>query len=525
MKLTDIRSEADIPTDPAVLRSLLWDLLSDYRRLNDSYQLLRKDMFGRRSEKTEHDPNQQTVLAELLGQLPPPAPVEQTVVTVKPHERRRKHPGRNAIPEDLPRERHVVEPPQAELTCGCCGRAKSKIAEVKREIIERRPATYIVHEYVRPKYACAHCKDGVTVAEPPLVTPIAKGLAGLELLLFVVFGKYLYHLPLYRIQRQIFHESRIWFTRSTMVGWIAELCVLLDRVYQCMAAEVKAGSYMHADESLLRESLRSGGSNTSYMWVYVGAEQRVAVFDYRRSRESDGPRQFLHGVARGTHLMIDGAPVYNVAIDKYKLVPMLCMAHLRREFVEAAECGDQREYAQRIVRLIGRLYLMERIATARQMTPAARGELRRTHSAPLMKKIKAEILNPPFAVLPKSRIGKAINYALGHWERAMRYLERGELPIDNNIDERVIRALAIGRKNWMFVASEAGGKRMAMLYSILATCALNGINADEYLRDVLMRLCVRPKDSSVADLTPVEWLKARSGGTLPPVAPRYPSVR
>ena len=113
----------------------------------------------------------------------------------------------------------------------------------------------------------------------------------------------------------------------------------------------------------------------------------------------------------------------------------------------------------------------------------------------------------------------------GHWDRIIRFLERGDLPIDNGIDERVIRDLAIGRKNWIQVMSDEGGKRMAILYSIIATCKLNCINPEEYLKDILMRMAIRPAEADVSDLTPVEWLKARNGGKLPEKKPLYPSVR
>jgi transposase len=525
VKLTDIHSQSDIPTDIATLSSLFWRLLQEHQHLSQQYQLLRKETFGRKSEKIEHDPNQQTMLDELLAQLPPEEAPEaaQDYVTVKPHQRRRKHPGRNAIPEDIPREQHIIEPPEEEKTC-TCGCAKVKLGEAKRVVVERIPARYIAHEYIRPKYVCPRCRDGVTVAEPPLVSPIAKGMAGMNLLLFVLLSKYRYHLPLYRIQRQIYHESRIWFTRSTMVGWIAEVCTLLKRVYGCMCNEVKSGMYLHGDESLVRLCPAGGGSQSTYMWVYVGAGGRVAVFDYRDSRGKDAPRQFLNGCTAGTYLMIDGYAAYDAAIDKYKLVPMICLAHVRREFIEAAEVGDQREYANRIIRFIGQLYRVERFATARSMNAEQRLQLRRRVSAPIMDKIKQALLQPGFAILPQSYIGKAINYLRKYWDRATRFLERGELPIDNNIDERVIRTLTIGRKNWMFIASEAGGKRMAILYSFLATCALLGVDPEQYLPDVLMRLAVRPAEASVADLTPLEWLKARNGGALPDsAAALYPS--
>ena len=491
--------------------------------MSERLTLFQKELYGRKSEKVSELPAEQMALDALLAQVQTIENTEavEALVVVKPHQRRKKHPGRNAIPEDITRKRIVYDIPEAEKTCACCGRPKVVIGETVRKEVERIPATYVVNEHVRPKYACKHCKDGVTVAEPP-VSPIPRGLAGLQLLIFVILSKYQYHLPLYRIQRQIFHESRIWFTRSTMVGWIQELCVLLKRVYDAMVDEVKAGRYIHADESLLTLVGGEQKSKTTYQWVYRGP--RTVVFDYRNTRGGDGPMKFLAGVPSGTFLIIDGYSGYIAAVDKYDLLMMICMTHLRRQFIEAAEVGSQKDFALRIIRFIGQLYRIERYATAKNLDAAGRFALRQNLCPPIMDKIKAALVDPPFVKLPQSRIGKAINYALARWDEAQRYLQAGDLPIDNNPAEQVIRDLAIGRNNWMFIASEAGGKCMAILYSIIATCKVNSIDLNEYLADVLMRLPMRTSSQSVADLTPVEWLKAKNSGKLPTPTPLYPSV-
>ena len=501
----------------------------DYRLLQEQYILLRKELFGKKSEKQTIEDSEQVTLDELLAEVAeqsePPKPLEpdQDFVKVPAHNRRRKHPGRNAIPEDIPVVYHRIEPSEQEMEC--CGTRKAKIGEEIRKVVERIPARYELHIYIRPKYACQKCKDGVTVAEPPLVSPIPKGIAGLRLMIFVMLSKYHYHLPLYRIQRQIYHESRIWFTRSTMVGWIREFCVPLERVVREMIVALKKGPYIHADESPVRRVGDETGPFKAYMWVYVGADDRIAIFDYKESRGSDAPKSFLQDTPSGTYLMTDAYASYNQSIDKYNLIAMICMVHLRREFIEAADVGVQKAYALRIIRIIGQLYRIERFATKKELSHEERLALRKNYSAKIMEKLKVELLNPGFALLPSSRIGKAIAYALNHWEKAMRFLEAGYLPIDNNLCERVIRLLAIGRKNWISIMSEDGGKRMAILYSIIMTCKLNNIDPEEYLADVLMRLAVRPMNMSVADLTPVEWLKAKNGGKLPKQTPLYPNER
>jgi transposase len=532
MLLTDIKSETDLPTDPLILRSLLWSIIGEFRSLSESYALLRKELYGRKSEKHIID-SEQTQLTDILSQVAPTAPAEEKpedgFVEIKPHQRR-KHPGRNALPVDVKHERHVIDVPDEEKSCQGCDRFGTckytelpVFEEVVRKVVERKAPEYILHEYVRLKRGCPIEKDTVVVAEPPLVTPIAKGLAGLNLLLFVILGKYQFHLPLYRIQRQIFHESRIWFTRSTMVGWIAELCVLIKPLYLAMIDEVKKSPVIHSDDTPVKQATRESGAHASFMWVYVGLQLRCIVFDYKQTRGGEAPRSFLHGVIPGTHLMSDGYAGYNAAVQKYGLIPMACMMHIRREFVEAAQVGSSKPFALDILKRIGKLYLLERQAKKQEYTDEQRLQMRQTQSAPIMADIKQLLQNPVTIITPGSRIGKAINYALNQWAKAEVFLSRGDLPIDNGPSERAVRDLAIGRNNWMTVGSDEGGKRMAMLYSIIATCKINGIDIPQYLSDILMRLAMRPEGASVADLTPIEWLKTKNNGILPPLTPIYPS--
>ena len=522
MNWSTLQSPAALPKDINVLHPMLWSLLCDYRKLSDENKLLKKELYGKRSEKQVVDDDAQTSIEGLFEQLSQAGELldqNQTFVEVKVHKRRKKHPGRNAIPDNIETQIHTIGIPQEEKKCtGGCGNPRVKIGEQRRTIIERHPARYVKHVYVMDIYGCPTCKDTIVTADMPHVAPFPRMLAGLSLLLFVVTSKYQFHLPLYRIQRQIFHESGIWFTRSTMAGWIAQLCVPLRRIYLEMIAALKAGLCIFSDDSKIKRAAHS-----SFMWVYVNGERTIAIFDYRESKGSSAPREFLKGVAPGTYLMTDCCPSYNDAVSRYKLLQMACMMHVRREFVEAADVGSHKQFALRIVRYIGQLYRIERYATAKELTPEDRHAIRQQYSLPVVEKIKAQLLDPQIVMIPKCRIRQAINYTLNHWDKIIRFLDRGDLPIDNGVTERVIRDLAIGRKNWIQVMSDAGGKWTAILYSIIATCKLNNINPEEYLHDVLMLISIRDKDASVADLTPIEWLKKRNGGKLPTQKPLYPS--
>jgi transposase len=518
VKLTDIKSIEDLPRDLNVLLPAIWSLIIDYRNLSDNYKLLRKDLYGKKSEKQIVFDNAQLSLTGLLEQVPKIDTTTDKYVDVKASSRRKKSPGRNAIPDDIETQEHICDISEEEKKAAEeSGNPLVKIGEESRTVIEREPAKYVKHVYTKIVYAAKN-KDAVITADAPLVTPIPRIMAGLNLLLFVITSKYQYHLPLYRIQRQIYHESHIWFTRATMVGWIAEICVPLKRIYQEMVNRIKESNCIFSDDSRIKRC-----AHTSYMWVYGNGGQDTFIFDYRESRGAVAPREFLKGVNAGTYLMSDCCPSYNDAVSRYELLQMACMMHIRREFVEAADVGSNKDFALRIIRYIGQLYRIERYASAKKSTDTERLSLRQKYSKPVMDKIKGALLNPESTVLPQSRIGKAINYTLNHWNKAVRFLERGDLPIDNGASERVIRDLAIGRKNWMHVMSDEGGKRMAILYSIIATCKLNNISPQQYLSDVLMRIAMRSDDASIADLTPVEWLKARNDGTLPEKKPLYPS--
>lgn len=519
MRLSDIKTLADLPAEAAVLQPIMWSLICDYRKLAEDYQLLRKELYGKKSEKQIVADDSQMTMEGLFEQLPEvPPKKEDTFVDVKASKRRKKHPGRNAIPENIETLTHYIDLTEEEKKCANDGAQLKKIGEEKRIIIERQPAKYIKHVYIKAVYGCTDCKDAIVTADMPVVTPLPRILAGIDLLLFIILSKYQYHLPLYRIQRQIYHESRIWFTRATMVGWIAELCVPLRRIYHEMVNEIKNSNCIHSDDSHIKRC-----AHTSFMWAYVNGAQTIAVFDYRDTRGASAPREFLKGVAPGTYLMSDCCPSFNDSVKRYELVQMACMMHVRREFIEAAEVGSQKIFALRIVRFIGQLYRIERYATAKKLSSNDRYDLRQHYSKPVLEKIHAALLHPEFIILPQGRIGKAINYTLNHWDRIVRFLDRGDLPIDNGVNERIIRDLAIGRKNWMHVMSDNGGKWMAILYSMIATCKLNGINPEEYLKDVLMRLAIRSADAKVHDLIPTEWLKAQNGGILPEKQPLYPS--
>jgi transposase len=528
MNVTDIHSIKDLPKDPEKLRSYSWNLTLVHQQLLDKYRKLIGSHFGKSSEKlaSQHDLDAlQLEMDELLGQLAAVnnAQKEDVAETVEipAHNRRRNVHGRNSIPEELITNVTVDLLPE-EKKCDCCGGELQQFDVKEHLVVERIPAKYTATRYLQPIYGCPCCKDHVSSSEMPLVSPIPKGLAGFTLMVFVIVSKYQYHLPLYRIQRQIYHESRIWFTRSTLSTWVGQGCGMLERIYKELLRLYIAANVKHADETRVMVKV-DGKLRECWMWTGLSGDGRTAVFSYNRHRSGTAALAFLEGSSPGDYLMVDDCPSYNKPVKELKLVELRCMAHIRRKFVDARDTGRHKEYLSRIIIKIGQLYRLESFATKSGFTTAQRTELRQTLSKRVLDKIKKMLMNPGFTVLPQSAAGVAINYFLRSWDEATRYCEWGALPIDNTPDERINRPFTIGRNNWMQAGSENGARRMAILYTIITTCKLNSINPEEYLMDVMKVLAMRPDDADVTDLLPVNWYKKHNAGADPMLTPLYPS--
>jgi transposase len=529
MDVTEIRTKNDLPADHNKLLSYSWNLTLVHQQLIEKYRKLLGSQFGRSSEKLNEQSDLdalQTEMDDLLKQLETAKESDNDKgdteeIEVTAHKRRRRKHGRNSIPEELITN-VTVDLSEEEKKCGNCGTALQQFDVKKHLVVDRIPAKYTATRYLQPVYGCPCCKDKVTAKEMPVVTPIPKGLAATALLVFVLTSKYQYHLPLYRIQRQIYHESRIWFTRSTLCTWVGQCCGLLERIYKALLLQYRLSKIKHADETRIMVKV-NGKLKECWMWTGLTGDGRTGVFLYNRHRSGAAAKLLLEGSSSGDYLMIDDCPSYNKAIKDYHLTVLRCMAHIRRKFVDAQKAGSRREYCGKILIKIGQLYRLERFATKKEYTVEQRTELRKTLSRRVLDEIKAMLIDPGFSPLPQSLVGNAINYFLKNWEAATRYCEWGALPIDNTSDERINRPFTIGRNNWMQAGSENGARWMGSLYTIITTCKLNNINPEEYLNEIMMLLAVRPENADVIDLLPVNWYRKNNGGKDPAHTPLYPS--
>lgn len=514
MIVSDIESKSSLPDTIENLQDFAWELLLRYKLLEEKYRILTRQHFGQKSEKLLALDSVQVEMDDLLSSIEEAPPAEETIDTIpiEKHARKRRHPGRNVIPDTVEEEKHILDIAESEKVCECCGNPMTAFAKKEHIVIERIPAQYKKHVYIRPVYGCKKCKHGTAMAEP-VSLPIPKGLADPQLLTFVILSKYLYHLPLYRIQRQIFHESFIWFTRSTMVSWLRYLHKGIERIHKELLTIFRQSRLKHADESRIpvRYPDIKGKHKTGYMWAGIGKDfstgPPVAVFLYQDDKTSDAAYAFLKDSRHGDVLMVDGNESYTQPIQLLGLIELNCMAHGRRKFTDAKTTGYKKDFLITILKKIGQLYRVERWAKKAKVSVQKLYELRQRFSKRILEDIKKKLMDPGFVLLPGRKITEAIHYMLNRWEEITRYCENGEYPIDNNILEQLIRALAIGRNNWKCAGSKAGAEWMAAWYSLLATCKLNNINAHDYILDIIQRLPFRTDDMSVKDLTPIEWAK------------------
>jgi len=453
-------------------------------------------LYGRSSEKVGKG---QLGLFEKTPEIEE-VPDDEATHETPPEKRRQGRGGRKPLPKDLPRERVVHALPESERACPCCGETMQPFSEDVTEELEYVPAKLFVKEHVRPKYACKTCQEGVLQAPLP-PRPIEKGRPGPGLLAQVLVSKYVDHLPLYR-QSRMFERFGVELARSTLCDWVAVCVEEFGPIVAELKRTVLASKVVQADETplVVLEHHNERKRRQGWLWVYRGMEGET-VFDFRPTRARDGPRDFLKDY-RG-YLQRDGYQGYNGLSPE--IIGVGCWAHARRKFHEARESSpDETAIA---LHLIGTLYGVER--RAKDLAPGERAALRRAEAVPLLDAIAARLDVWHQDALPRSPLGKAVAYARAQWDTLVRYVDDGDLKIDNNAVERAIRGTAVGRRNWLFAGSYEGAKRAAVLYSLVESCKSAGVEPYAYFADVLTRTAT----ATAKELTPAAWKRAREETT------------
>lgn len=506
---------ADLQSTLAHLQSTLGELTATVRLqerekaalLHRIEQLLRQT-YGRRSEKL--DPAQLLLFAmEAVA-----ASVQDTEAEAKaeePSAPKKKGHGRKRPPLELPHlplEHPVAD---ADKVCAECGCEKKRIGEKITEQIEYAPASLFVIDHIQPVYTCPCCQEGVVVAPKP-AQPIEKGLPGPGLLAHVVVSKYGDHLPLYR-QEDIFERHGVELSRQTMCGWVMASAHLLEPIVEAMKRSVLESNVIHTDDTPVTACTPGQkGTHKSRFWVYLGdGAHPYTVYDYTPSRKRDGPVAFLDGFF-GTkdeprYLQADAFGGYDgiyaqgeTNSEDRVVLEVACWAHARRKFYDARTSDVVRSHA--MLGWIRELYQVER--DAKEFDTSKRHALRQEKSKPILDKVEKWLGEPQGGVLPKSAIGEAVQYTRNNGTALLRYLDDGDLAIDNNAAENALRAIAIGRKNWMTIGSDRGGHAAAILYSVVQSAKRHAIDPFLYLRDLFLRIPTHP-NKDIQQLLPDHW--------------------
>src|SRR5580765_8552946 len=447
---------------------------------------LRREQYGRSSEKLDRQIEQ---LELRLGELE----ASRANDSERSESRRDSvvaRPARRPLPANLPREVRTYSPPESD--CRNCGRPMKQLGEDVSEMLEYVPEHFKVIRHVRKKLVCIRC-DRIVQAMAPS-RPIERGIAGPGLLAHVLVSKYCDHLPLYR-QSQIYARAGVELDRSTLAEWVGGSSRLLAPLVEALRRYVMAGSKLHADDTPVPVLAPGNGrTKTGRLWTYVrddrpaGDTAAPAVwFAYSPDRKGEHPKQHLR-TFQGA-LQADAYAGFNQLYEDGRIQEIACWAHVRRKFYDLQQAHAS-PIASEALERIADLYAIEKEIRGRP--PDERQQARHTWSRSLLQSLRDWFNISLTKLSRKSDTTAAIRYALGLWEALTRYCDNGHLEIDNNAAERALRAVALGRKNYLFAGSDAGGERAAAIYSLIGTAKLNALDPEAYLRHVLTHIADHP---------------------------------
>ena len=480
---------------------------TEIERLTLLVKKLQQMLFGRKSEKVLRQIEQ---LELQIEDLVVASAIEEAQAVVPKERPAPAKPFRRPLPEHLQREVHTHMP--GHEACPDCGGRLRELGEDVAEMLEYVRSCFKVLRHVRPKLSCDAC-DRIVQAPAPS-RPIDRGLAGPGLLAHVLVSKYADHQPLYR-QSEIYAREGVDLDRSTLAGWVGATSELLTPLVDAVRDHVMAASKLHADDTPVPVLAPGNGrTKTGRLWTYVrddrpsGDTTAPAVwFAYSPDRKGERPREHLkryRGALQadayaGFHHLYEGETIFEVA----------CWAHARRKFHEIHLAHASPTTTEAIAR-IAALYAIE--AEIRGSTPEIRKTIRQARARPLLDSMRTWLETTLAKLSRKSDTAAAIRYALSRWSALTRYVDSGQLEIDNNAAERALRVVALGRKNFLFAGSDAGGERAAAIYSLLGSAKLNGLDPEIYLHHVLERIADHPI-SKIHELLP--WNLSITARTTP----------
>ncbi len=473
----------NLPDDAAQLKNLVAALSSELRvrdtlidKLKHQLAGLQRQKFGASSEAI----NQLELVleGEEIAAAADVAPDEEPTAPPTPKLR----PKRKPLPDHLPRDEQVISPAEA---CAECGGKLKRIGEDVTEELEYVPGRFRVNRIVRPKLSCACCE---TIHQAPMPSrPIERGRPGPGLLAHVLVSKYADHLPLYR-QSQIYAREKVELSRSTLADWVGTSAALLEPLAEAIGKHVKAGDAIFADDTTVAIQA-TGKTKTGRVWVYARDERPwndgakpAAWYRFTPDRKGKWPTQHLDDFEGWMHA--DGYAGYN-ELYQGRVAEVACMAHIRRKFFDVHKAQGS-AIAEQALQRIARLYEIEK--EVRGKTPKQRKDIRQAKAKPIFDGLETWLLGQQARISGKSPLAGAVRYAITRMKRLRPYLEHGILEIDNNTAERAMRPIAIGRKNYLFMGSNKGGNAAAIVYTLIETAKLNGVDPQAWLTHVLARI-------------------------------------
>jgi len=415
--------------------------------------------------------------------------------------RRKPHPGRQTLPEHLPRVERVIACTPEQCVCADCGKERTLIGYDESEQLDRERAKYFVVRTRREKRVCKACVESTVVAPPLADAIIPKSLVSDGVVIDTVLNKYVAHLPLYRQSALLERDSGVEISRATMCGWVMRVGELLAPLISCMKKELLAGTYIQADETpvAVQKHDGSGTNHQAYLWQYSKPGGAV-VFDFRMGRAREGPKSFLHRY-QGL-LQTDGYAAYD-GVGGPGMVHAACWSHARRKFTDALKLNPKDATAARLLASIDALFAIDARAREQALSHMQRYAMRQIEAAPLLDTLRDGLKAARANCLPASATAKAANYTLSLWQKLTRLLDHTELELSTNLAENSMRSIALGRKNWIHFGHKDAGPRIAAILSVIESCRRLGINPRHYLAEILPALANK-SIHQLSDLTPTE---------------------
>lgn len=483
-------------------------------RLTREIENLRKLLFGKKSERfisPDPDARQLDIFGEQLSdseieQLGKAAAQEQELITNTIAVKRSRTPRKDISIDNLRVEETIIDPEGINFDEYVC------IGSEVTDKLAYKPAEFYIKRTTRRKFALKNQtqelghqeKEKPTVVIAPLPqSPIHKCMADTTLLTEIIIQKYLYHIPFHR-QIARFTDLGVRISSSTVGDWFSQSCELLKPLYDHLQRRVLSTDYIQVDESTIpvidNEKKRAV---KGYLWVVRSVDNGEVFFHYDRGSRSEKTAMVLLHDFKGA-IQSDGYQVYKRFETLDGKLMLGCWAHARRKFDEAL--GENKKLATEAMLQIQSLYALEREADEMEATPDQRKELRRTKAYPILVTFEKWLYDNYNALLPQSRMAKAISYTYSIFPKLSRYHLDGRYRIDNNLVENAIRPLAIGRKNYLFCGNNDAAIRAAVMYSLLGSCKAAGVNPAEWLEDILSKMYSYSNGKgNMEDLLPLNW--------------------